>query len=99
MFPAKFFQRLAPRAQNPRWRPKISKWSKFKNSFFNLVENSISRNIKMRNFSLRPIFWTQEPKIQDGRQAHDMVQVTFFLLHLEQKFWRQLYGFRGRKIE
>ena len=34
----------------------ISKWSKFKKSSFDLVKNLIPRNIKMRHFSLKPIF-------------------------------------------
>ena len=68
--------------------------------FLNLVENSISRNIKMRHFSLRPIFWTQEPKIQDGRplRSSQVVELTFFLLHLESKFLCLFYVFSAREI-
>ena len=40
----------------------ISKWSKFKNSSFDLVKNLILRNIKMRHFSLKPIFATLDAR-------------------------------------
>ena len=70
-------------ARNPRWRPKFFKMLQI-HFFCILVENLILRNIKMRNFSLGPIFSTLEPKIQDGRhnfQIVKMLQIHFFFLN------------------
>ena len=38
-------------------------------------------------------------QIQDGREARDMVRLTFLLLQLEQKFWWLGYGFPGWEVE
>ena len=63
----------------------ISTEFEFKNHFFNLVDNLILRNIKIRHFSLKQIFATLEPKIQDGRRDWrnlKMVKIKKFFLNL-----------------
>ena len=73
---------------NPRWPPTFEKSQQGSNSkiiFLNLVDNLILRNIKIRHFSLKQIFATLEPKIQDGRRDWrnlKMVKIKKFFLNL-----------------